>query len=366
MIQIQSIKSKYQPIGQTITSNMFTPFNTDDVVSNNNEIVTSTVWSNGLPSLTTHFTSSTQTTSQRQYYVDVANSLPGSSDSAIQYSVAYGDLRGSGSNSFGQLSDSPSKAIYSQYRQLLFPTTPKFQFGSLDNTTGDYIYAITFKRNRMKERLNPGNIEIPLTSITSRDTNASGSVAVGSSIFTFIDDSTIKAPTVGAMGRVYNLVSGSVSNGVFGTTPTYYGKVYPDYGVVIFDGKTLDTSGVGMKTITGSSAENNNHFTMYRSISGSGALGSGFFARNSEKITSTHYFIRVKNTQYNFTTNPSMIITGSTTATMLPDFQGNPITYITTVGLYNDSNQLVAVAKLSKPIQKSYSKEALIRVKLDF
>ncbi len=40
--------------------------------------------------------------------------------------------------------------------------------------------------------------------------------------------------------------------------------------------------------------------------------------------------------------------------------------YITTVGLYNDTNQLLAVAKLSRPLPKDFTKEALIRVKLDF
>ena len=44
----------------------------------------------------------------------------------------------------------------------------------------------------------------------------------------------------------------------------------------------------------------------------------------------------------------------------------NPKSYITTVGLYNDSNELLAVAKLSQPITKDFTKEALIKVKLDY
>ena len=44
----------------------------------------------------------------------------------------------------------------------------------------------------------------------------------------------------------------------------------------------------------------------------------------------------------------------------------NPQTYITTIGLYNDANDLVAVAKLSQPVVKDFTKEALIRVKLDY
>ena len=48
------------------------------------------------------------------------------------------------------------------------------------------------------------------------------------------------------------------------------------------------------------------------------------------------------------------------------DFFKNPRTYITTVGLYNDANELLAVAKLSQPLSKDFTKEALIRIKLDY
>lgn len=48
------------------------------------------------------------------------------------------------------------------------------------------------------------------------------------------------------------------------------------------------------------------------------------------------------------------------------DFIDDPKTYITTVGLYNDNNELVAVAKTSVPILKSFDTETLIKVKLDF
>ena len=44
----------------------------------------------------------------------------------------------------------------------------------------------------------------------------------------------------------------------------------------------------------------------------------------------------------------------------------SPKTFITTDGLYNDANDLVAVAKISQPIAKDFTKEALIRVKLDY
>ena len=48
------------------------------------------------------------------------------------------------------------------------------------------------------------------------------------------------------------------------------------------------------------------------------------------------------------------------------EFIDNPQTYITTVGLYNETNDLLAVAKLSRPLPKDFTKEMLVRVKLDF
>jgi len=47
-------------------------------------------------------------------------------------------------------------------------------------------------------------------------------------------------------------------------------------------------------------------------------------------------------------------------------FINNPQTYPTTVGLYNDSNELLAVAKLSRPLLNDFTKALLIRAKLDF
>jgi len=44
----------------------------------------------------------------------------------------------------------------------------------------------------------------------------------------------------------------------------------------------------------------------------------------------------------------------------------DPKVYITTVGLYNDNNELLATAKLSKPVQKSFDRELLVKVRLDY
>lgn len=349
----------------------FTRFDeTSDVIRNQKETVTSGLWSDGIASLVNHFTSSALTNAQRQYYVDIFHKDPAATGSAVQYSIAYGHVLGSGSNSEGQLNDSPSRAIYSQYKQLLLENTDtRFTFNGVDS---DSIYVINFKRERIKERLDPGNFELPLTNISSRVVNATGSISVGSTVYTLIDDSSINSATVGEYGRVYNIVSGSINGGVHNvSSPDYYGLVYPDYGTLILDGDKLDTS-LGFETNTSSSSEGNNHFALFHSISGSSEQTNpatsdpyGFLARNSEEITSTHFFVRVKNAEYNFSNNPSFV-TGSDGDFAQSSFIKDPKVYITTVGMYNDNRELLAVAKLSRPLLKSFSREALIRVKLDF
>ena len=350
----------------------FTKFDTvNDVVSNQIEVVTAGVWSDGIASLTTFFTSSTQTNTQRSYYVDVSQKAPAATGSAVQFSLAFGHALGSGSDSQGQLNDAASKAIYSQYRQLLLnPNDTRFTTAGSGST--NYVYVVNFKRDRIKERLDAGNWELPLVRITSRATNATGSVVTGSGVIKLIDDSSVANPIIGDSGKIYNIVSGSISSGIHNpNAPVYYGLAYPEHGTLILDGKMLDQQ-LGFATNTGSSVEANNHFVLFHSISGSSFFTDpqtsdpyGFQARNSEKITSTHYFVRIKNAEYNFSNNPSYV-TGSVGQISQTTFVGDPKTYITTVGLYNDAQELLAVAKLSKPLLKSFQREALIRVKLDF
>jgi hypothetical protein len=343
----------------------------NDVIKNQTEVVTGGLWSDNLASLTTYFTSSTQNITQRRYYVDVLQANPNAEGSAVQYSLAYGHALGSGSDSQGQLNDSPSRAIYSQFKQLLLnPTDTRFTTAGSGST--ESVYVVNFKRNRMRERLDAGNFELPLRKVTTHTANATGSVTLGSGIVTLIDDSSIATATLGGSGKIYNIVSGSINDGVYNpTNPTYFGLVYPDYGTMILDGKMMDQH-LRFATNVSSSNEGNNHFILNAAISGSALTTNpttgdpfGFVARNSEKVTSTHYFVRVKNAEYNFSNNPSYV-TGSVGQLAQTTFVNDPKTYITTVGLYNDNHELLAVAKLSKPLLKSFQRESLIRVKLDF
>ena len=85
---------------------------------------------------------------------------------------------------------------------------------------------------------------------------------------------------------------------------------------------------------------------------------------NTVELNSSVYFCRVNHNEFNYSTNPTYL-SGSKirVKTQSPDL---PVSYITTVGLYNDNNELLATAKLSEPLKKSSDTEFTIRVRLDY
>ena len=327
---------------------VYTAFTTDDVVEGGNQRITRGLWSGNVGELTTFFTSSFQSATQKQYYYEIYNGNPTLSTSEAQFSVAYGHRLGSGSLSTGPDYDAPSKAIYGQYQQTLLPSTQtQFTFGTI---TSDDIYAITINRARLKDKLDRGNWELCL----------SGS----GKLLRLIDDSGDVNQNSSNDAESYNVVSGSLASGVFSTTQIF-GAVYPHRGVIILNPTALDASASLGTVRTNSTASNHNK--LFLAVSGAAAANSsnGFQARNEEEVKSTFFFTRVKNAEYNFSNNPSYV-TGSDGDLGQSTFIGDPKTYITTVGLYNNDNELLAIAKLSKPILKSFSNEVLVKVKLDF
>ena len=341
---------------------IFTRFNpADDMVSNLRQTVSSGMWSGGVGTLTTMYTSSIQSSSNGQYYYDVYKTNPASdSEAEIQLSVAYGHVNGSGS--LGQTGNYPSKAIYRQYRNLLLtPGDSKFTFGG--SVDADDVYVISVARARLREKMDPGNWEIHI----------SGS---NGSQFKLIDDSGATTdPTVAATTREFNVISGSIASGTaVSDVDAKYGKFYPETGIIILAPVAFHAtpSNIFAGFARGTNANADNARRFYDSIKGHDANGAesgdftgSFAARREEQVKSTHYFCRVGHAKYNHSQNPTYY-TGADNLLAVPSFRTDPKSYITTVGLYNESSELLAVAKLSKPILKTKSREALIKVRLDF
>jgi hypothetical protein len=367
----------------TVGGRIFTRFEPiNDIVENQKVFLTTGLFSNttngvslNQATMSVLFTGSIQSEASKQYYYETWNKNPATSaDAEPQFSIAYGHQRGSGSSAAGTLNDSPSRAVYSQYRLLLLnPEDTQFTFK--DGTSTDSIYAINFNRARILEKVDPGNWQLTLAQLSgSTIPNAShtgSNVRINTptpNFITLIDDSgdVNNTGTLGT-GNVYNIVSGSLTNGIWNpAAPRYYGLMYPALGVVILNDTILNAS-ASFNTVSGSNVAGDNAWKLFTSISGAmtSSVNYAMQARNIETITSTHFFVRVKNGEYNFSNNPTFI-TGSVGEFSQPTFIGDPKTYLTTIGMYNDRQELLAVAKLSQPIQKSFSIETLIKVKLDF
>lgn len=351
---------------------------TTDILANNVSTATTGLFSGNTGSLLAMFTQSGQTAAQDSYFKAVLDE-----DNNTQFSIAYGNFNGSGSlDTTGNLNnDTPSRAIYKQYAQILLP--PNDQKFTINGEDTDSIYVLNFNRARFKEKLDPGNLEINLAILSGSEFVESnpGNAHTGSNIqlsglnnvIQLIDDSSTQAGTVGESGKIYNIVSGSIDSGTnihSSAAPQYYGLLYPEYGVVVLNADKLDIS-ASFATVTGSSVAGDNVMKMFTSLSGSGAITPptgktyGLQARSSEQVKSSFYFVRVKNGEYNYSNNPSYV-TGSLGEMKYSTFINDPQTYITTVGMYNTNRELLAVAKLSQPLLKNKTKEVLIKVKLDF
>ena len=129
-------------------------------------------------------------------------------------------------------------------------------------------------------------------------------------------------------------------------------RVYTPIGSTIISGSLAGNLAVDKEQI--------NHARLYQSIKG----GGDFEMRRTENISTQHFFVRATNREFNYSNNPTYVKTDGTFVETT--FKTDPYTYITTIGLLNDANELIAVAKTSQPIPKSFDKEVLIKVKLSF
>lgn len=344
-------------------------FTEEDVVPSDIQVISQPIWSENMNPYSQSFggatgigffTQSAQISQSGEYYVNVYHRNPQTdANAAVQFAIAYGHRLGSGSygdpNTVGQnQNDTPTRAIYSQYRnQLLPPTDTAFTFG---NTTPNEILVINVARARFRQKIDPGNWELRI---------ASGGLGNPNAYSSFIDNSGEEVtPTLTEAGRIFGIYSGS---GAVTASNTVYGLFYPDQGVFVFNATALATD-LGLPfnsqsagTLSGAGVQPKNSVTASMYISAS----TYFAARSQEQVSSTHYFVRITNRQFNFSNNPTFV-TGSTGTFRHASMLRNPSVYVTTVGMYDPNNRLVAVAKLSKPLLKSFNREALIKVKLDY
>ena len=338
--------------GVGVTQGVFKRFGEFDRVDAKVQRVTAGLWSGDESEINTFFTSSEQSEMSKHYYYNVYSENPQVEQNAeVEFAVAYGNRFGSGSATLVENDESTlaSRAVYSQYRSLLLGRDSSiFEFTAADGTAqeSDDIYAINVSRSRYREKMDAQNWELHIGGLT------------------FIDDSGKKFDDQeGRVGNVFNVVSGSLNIGTnqpatIVEDSNAYGLFYPHQGIILLNPSALVNAGIaGVDPVSSSNDEYENHQLLLAEL-------EEFIARRVEFISTQHFFVRATNREFNFSNNPTFATEDG--RILVPGFTENPKTYITTVGLYNDSNEMIAVAKSSQPIPKSFDREVLVRVRLDF
>jgi len=267
------------------------------------------------------------------------------------------------SSSTGATLRSKKINMYNQFSQVLLGYTGstnevrKFESDLTLDGTGAMkeVMFVNLSRLLTKDEVKKGSVSITL---------GTGSWASGSNsdeALTFNDSAASETQgTLSTVGGDYGLLLST-------TTNLTGGIVFYQAGVVVLSGSIWSDTTDFYSASAGTSSFDE------QLVSGSISGSSDAFRHrmqnlqfnNTTEINSTVYFCRMPHNKYNYSTNPTYL-SGGQVRVKNGNRQNSPISYVTTIGLYNSQNELLAVAKLSEPLRKDPTNELTLRVRLDY
>jgi len=158
-------------------------------------------------------------------------------------------------------------------------------------------------------------------------------------------------------------VSGVISAVTGAMTPALLNQTI--IGRSSFPGSNANAKFIPDFFVSGSIDDIVNHVASCRVSSGS---DTAITFQNITNINSTLAFCRATADEFNFSTNPTftdnqgrirVIDVGEETTQ-------RSFAFVTSIGLYNAAGDLLAVAKLSRPVEKNDERDLTFRVRLDF
>jgi hypothetical protein len=339
----------------------FKRLDSEDFVFGTDSVATPT-WTTRTSSLTSFYTSSQQSLDYPQYYSDVYAS-PSSTSSAdgsvitneIQFSIAYGNADGNGSLWYSPASpnQSPSRTVYGQFVNLLLgeDENTSFNFGEGKLSRSDF-FVININRANYKQSIMPGSLKIRGI-INPNFFNGVAGAPINPNSFITDNSLIVSSSDYTNAGRRYDLgYNVSPGRGIPYLGTIKFGYLYPDVGIIILNPAAVQqVFSIAPNTSSNNPSSLVPYFTEFSLLS-------------EETVPSNYIFCRARNAEFNYSLNPTFETSSFISSNN--EFLEVPPTYITSVGLYNDNKELIAVAKLSKPLKKDFITEALIRVKLDF
>ena len=321
-----------------------------------------------------NLTTSSLSATQKSYYYNLQH------NSKDMFSISYGHILGSGSAEQSTTVEGTTQAIYKQFFNFVEPEATNLRdeagWSMIDGTDGtnsvtqEGVYILSAERLQMKDRLNPGTWTVTLSGSTTAGAAAS---------LNLTDDSKTVDSTAVPFGSRYNIVEGSAGTVTTAHTTKTYGFFYPDAGLMVFSANALSSSlpgsvdfitsgsdigitvgktGLAQDLTVAASTDNANKLRV--------AIQKGSTTlRSEEQQFVFDYFCRAKANEYNLSQNLTFW-SGSTYEIRHDDMVTNPQTFISEVGLYDNQNSLLAVGRLSSAINKNFSSEAIVKVRLTY
>jgi hypothetical protein len=285
--------------------------------------------------------------------------------------------------------------LYNQMAQVLVghdATGSIREFDEDGNLTGgtklQEVFFVNFSRLLTKDEIKKGTFQM--------DMFVSGTGLIGSSPVGGGDGGTgaARAQLVtlkdinGATNYFVNSPAGEYgilyqNEGSFTNTSNSVGLVYYQAGVAVLTASLFDSGSTGTGTFPlkqGGILATNTHLLATNTITGSSELLvtsslneiakvinhriSNISFNNTTELNSSVYFCRANANEFNYSSNPTYLSASQLRVKSTADDE--PVSYITTVGLYGANNELLAVAKLSEPIKKTPANELTVRVRLDY
>ena len=310
---------------------------------------------------------------QKSYYYNLQY------NSKDHFSVTYGHILGSGSAEESTTVEGTTQAIYKQFFNFTEPSAENLRDGAgwsmVDGTNGanavtqEGVYILAAERLQMKDRLNPGTWTVNLS--------GSNSAGAAASLSLTDDSKTVDAESA-PFGPRYHIVEGSAGAVTTAYTTKTYGFFYPDAGLMVLSANALSSSIPGNPGYITSGSDFGIHMnglaqdlTVTDATDNASKIrvaiqrGSGITIRSEEQQYVYDYFCRAKASEYNLSQNLTFW-SGSTYEIRHSDMVTNPQTFISEVGLYDTQNSLLAVGRLSSPINKNFSSEAIVKVRLTY
>ena len=312
----------------------------------------------------TDFATASLSTAQEKYYYNLQY------NSKDHLSVTYGHIDGSGSMNQSTTQEGETKAVYGQFYNLLETDRSALKSNRgflINNITQSDAYFIVAERLQMKDRLNPGTF-----TLTFSGSNSAGAATT----LNLTDDSKVNNPTAAPFGERYSIQVGSA--GVISDT-TEHGHFYPDAGIFVLSATQMSASLPGIpayKTQTNvvpATFQGNGLCPDHRVVAGADnahklatAIQKGSVTLRSEERQYIYdYFCRAKANEFNYSQNLTFW-SGSQYDIRHSDMINNPQVYITEVGLYDEAGELMAIGRLSSALEKNFSSEAIIKVRLTY